>query len=112
MHKSPSNIADKMLIFNKESVMSQTLEIKSKILTKMNNFGDSLIFYIKDGNYQNFKDIFQKYKVDTEIKDSNGNTFLNIAVQCDCLRITKFLIDNGANIDAQNVSYYFHYYYF
>lgn len=104
LSKSPTHITDRMLVFNKETVMSQTHEIKSRILTKMKNYVDSLFFYIKDGNYQNFKDVFLKFKVDTEIKDANGNTFLNIAVQCGCLKVTKFLIDNGSNINSQNVS--------
>jgi len=58
--------------------------------------------YLKDRNFQSFKDIFLKFKADTEIYDNDGNTFLNLAIQCDCRDIVIFLLYKGANPNTQN----------
>ena len=36
------------------------------------------------------------------IKDSNGNTMLNLAVQSQCKKIVMFLLNNGANPNIAN----------
>ena len=87
---------------NKESMMYRTHEIKSEILRECRNYEDILFFYIKDGNYQNFIELFYKHHVNLEVKDKDGNTFLNLAVQCDCDKIVTFLLKKGSNVNTQN----------
>ena len=89
---------------NKESMLFRTHEIKSKIL--MSNVHDpkqSLFFYIKDDNFQKFKEVIEKKKISLEEADDEGNTLLSIAVQCNSFNITNFLINSGANVNTQNV---------
>ncbi len=89
-------------VFNKESMMYETQKIKSDLIKRANTKIDILFLYIKDGNHQNFKDIFQKFNPGIEEKDEKGNSFLNLSVQCCCKEIIEFLIDKGANINSQN----------
>jgi hypothetical protein len=89
---------------NKESMLFRTHEIKSKLI-QLNN-GDpklSLFFYIKDGNFAKFREIMGDKKSWIEEKDFEGNTLLNLAVQCNCDKIVDYLISIGANVNTQNV---------
>ena len=86
----------------KERIVYRTNEIKFGLLKGLNSYIDYLFFYIKDGNAEKFRDVFLKYKINPETKDKDGNTFLNLAVQCDCLKIVLFLINHGANVNTQN----------
>ncbi len=91
---------------NKESMLFRTHEIKSKILKQ--NAQDpiqNLFFYIKDDNFQKFKEIMEKKKIIIDEVDEDGNTLLNLAVQCNSLNIVNYLITNGANVNTQNVKY-------
>ena len=42
-------------------MMYETQKIKSDLIKRANTKIDILFLYIKDGNHQNFKDIFQKF---------------------------------------------------
>jgi ankyrin repeat protein len=91
---------------NKESMLFRTHEIKSQILKQ--NAQDpiqNLFFYIKDDNFQKFKEILDKKKLPLEEVDEEGNTLLNLAVQCNSYNIVNFLINNGANVNTQNVNF-------
>ena len=89
-------------LFNKESILFQTHIIKSNILKKYSNYLESLFFYVKDNNFQSFKELFCKFKINPEIKDEDGNSLLNLAVQCDSNEIIEFLISSGALPNSQN----------
>ncbi len=89
---------------NKESMLFRTHEIKSNILKK--NESDpkqALFFYIKDDNFQKFKEIMEKKKFSTEERDDDGNTLLNLAVQCDSIDIVDYMINLAADVNTQNV---------
>ena len=77
-------------------------ELKQKILESLNNQYDKIIFYVKDKNYSRFKDIYEKYKIDPEIKDKDGNSLLNLAVQSNCFQIVNYLLNVGASPNSQN----------
>lgn len=100
--KRSSIINSSRAALDKESMMYKTHEIKSEMLKGCSSIKDTLFFYIKDNNYQTFVELFCKFKLDTEEKDKEGNTFLNLAVQCDCEDIVNFLISKGANVNTQN----------
>jgi hypothetical protein len=88
--------------FNKETMMYETHKIKSNIIKKCDDMNDILFLYIKDRNYQNFANKFIKYKIDKDNRDNEGNTYLNLAIQCDCKEITNFLIKWGADPNIGN----------
>lgn len=90
--------------FNKETMMFKTYELKTKLLTEMGNYIDTLFFYIKDSNFHNFKDMFLKHQVSPEVQDKDGNSFLNVAVRSGSEKIVIFLLNNGSNVNTQNVS--------
>ena len=92
----------KKLFFNKESILFQTHKIKSDIIKGYNNYSDIIFFYVKDNNFQSFKELFCKFKINPEIKDEDGNSLLNLAVQCDSNEIIEFLISSGALPNSQN----------
>ena len=89
-------------VFNRESMMYETHKIKNELIKEANTFIDILFLYIKDGNYQNFEDMFKKFNPGIEERDDKGNTFLNLSVQCCCKPIIKFLLHKGANSNSQN----------
>ena len=103
-HKKENLIEQSVIrrVFNRESMMYETHKIKSELIKGANTFIDILFLYIKDGNYQNFQDIFQKFNPGINERDEKGNSFLNLAVQCCCREIIMFLINNGADINSQN----------
>ena len=89
-------------IFNKESMMYKTHKLKTQMFKKCKNINDLLFLFIKDGNFQTFKEKFNKFKINPENKDKNGNSYLNLAVQCDCKKIVDFLLSSGADVNSQN----------
>ncbi len=89
----------------KENSIFRTLQIKSNILTKINNTKDILAFYIKDGNIDKFQEVFSKHRINIDEVDNDGNSFLNLAVQRDQYEISEFIIDCGADVNLQNVRY-------
>ena len=103
-HKKENLIEQSVIrrVFNRESMMYETHKIKSELIKGANTFIDILFLYIKDGNYQNFQDMFLKFNPGIEERDENQNSFLNIAVQCGCKEIILFLLEKGANTNSQN----------
>ncbi len=89
-------------IFNKESMMYKTHKLKMQEFKKCKNINDLLFLFIKDGNFQTFKEKFNKFKINPENKDKKGNSYLNLAVQCGCKKIVDFLLSSGADVNTQN----------
>ena len=88
---------------SKESLVYRTHEIKLKRKKDLQNIEEILFFLIKENNFREFKDITDKYRVNTESRDKEGNTFLIFAVECEFIDFVKWLVQKGANIDAQNL---------
>ena len=88
---------------SKESLVYRTQEIKLKMKKDLQNIEEILFFLIKENNFREFKDISDKYRVNTESRDKDGNTFLIFAVECGFIDFVKWLVQKGANIDAQNL---------
>jgi ankyrin repeat protein len=88
---------------NRESVACRTVEIKSNIINQMYDVPSMLCFYIKDCNYQKFKEIIDKHNSQVDSRDNNMNTLLNIAVQSDCLDIVQYLLNLNADVNLQNL---------
>ena len=80
-------------------------ELKHKIIESLSSQYDKIIFYVKDKNFPKFKDIYEKYKINPEIKDKDGNTLLNLAVQSNCFQIVNYLLNVGATPNTQNNKY-------
>ena len=78
------------------------MKIKDDLLKNCSNFSEILFLYIKDNNINGFKKVFEKYKANTEIKDEEGNSLLNVAVQCGFKKCVNVLIRLGANPNSQN----------
>lgn len=88
----------------KENTLFKTLEIKSSQLQSFkDNSSEILKFYIKDGNFVKFKELFEKNKYLIDKFDENGDTLLNIAVKCNHYEIASYLLDHGADVNSQNV---------
>lgn len=84
----------------------RTHNFKSKTILQMNeNTMDKIIFYIKDCSFAEFKELLEKTKVDIENKDEDGNNLLNHAAQANSYNICEYLLNYGADINTQNVSY-------
>lgn len=101
---------DDISIFNKNKVLIKTNKIKTRILNSLKSQIETLFFYIKDRNYPQFKETYEKYLIDPEIKDYDGNSLLSLAVQCNCFQIVNFLLNMGSDPNELNVChlYYLH----
>jgi ankyrin repeat protein len=80
-----------------------THELKSKILTAFKDPHDSLAFFIKDDNFHKFIENLMRFDFNLEYRDQNGNTLLNLAIQCDSNKIAQYLLELGADVNTQNV---------
>ena len=97
----------------KENTLFKTLEIKSALLKSFKgNPSDIIRFYIKDGNFVKFKELFERNKTLLDCLDENWDTLLNIAVKCNHYEIASYLLDHGADVNLQNVKFYFILFYF
>lgn len=110
INKDKKNLKSKKLylnfsVFNKNNMLCKTNKIKSKILTSLKSHIETLFFYIKDRNYPQFKETYEKYLIDPGIKDYEGNSLLSLAVQCNCFQIVNFLLNMGADPNELNVSF-------
>jgi ankyrin repeat protein len=88
----------------KENTLFRTNEIKLKILKFIDSPTELLWFYIKDGNFQKFKETFEKNKIFCEMQDEDNNSLLNLAVQSNNYEIAEYLISVGADVNSQNVN--------
>ena len=93
---------DECSCVNKTNVISRTYELKQKLLQSFQSQSDTIFFYIKDRNYHQFKNLFEKSKCNLEMKDLEGNTMLSLAVQSNSTAIVSFLLHNGANANTAN----------
>ena len=87
---------------NKLRMISRANDLKQEMLNQLNSKKEKIIFYIKDRNYPGFISTFEKYKVDPDIKDSEGNSLLSIAVQSNSFQIVNYLLNSGATPNTKN----------
>lgn len=88
----------------KENTLFKTLEIKSTILKSIKDDPSEILrFYIKDGNFAKFKELFEKNKYLIDSMDDNCDSLLNISVKCNHYEIASYLLDHGADVNSQNV---------
>ena len=85
-------------------MLSQVNDLKYQIVQNLKNT-EIIFFYIKDRNYHAFKTIFEQFKLDSELKDINGNSLLNLAVQSNSFLIVNYLLNIGADVNSQNLNY-------
>ena len=86
----------------KEKSVYRTLELKIKLKKELKSIEEILFFLIKENNFKEFKDIQEKFHVSLESRNENNDTFLTYAVQFGYEDFIQYLINNGANINAQN----------
>lgn len=82
-------------------MISKTYQIQSDIIKSLSSYS-RLSFYVKTNNFRRFKEIYIKEVKNIEEKDENGNTLLNLAVQCNATEIAFFLINEGGEVNTQN----------
>jgi ankyrin repeat protein len=87
----------------KENTLFITHEIKTQLQMKLKSPLQLLWFHIKDGNFQKFKQVMEKQKVNVDSLDEEQNSLLSLAVQCDCYEIAEFLLNLGADVNLQNM---------
>lgn len=70
----------------------------------MSSNQEIVFFYINELNFKKFKESFEKFEIDLEDTDQEGNTMLNKAAMVGNYDITNYLICIGANVNTFNVS--------
>ena len=88
--------------YDKEMNLFKTMKIKHDLLKKCLNYKEALFLYIKHSDYHNFEKLFEKIKPNLNILDNEGNSLLNLAVQCDSKKIVSYLLNKGADPNTQN----------
>ena len=83
-------------------MISRVTDLKYKIVQSLTKKLDTLFFYIKDRNFPSFKNTFDKYKIDPDSKDQNGDSLLILAVKSNCFQIANYLINAGASVNLTN----------
>ena len=90
-------------IVNNLQMISKVSYLKMKMLQNL-ELSETLFFHIKDRNYPIFKQLFEKYKMNPDTIDSNGNSFLSLAVQSNSFQIVNYLLNIGATVNTKNNS--------
>ena len=76
-------------------------DLNNSMIKSFHNI-DLLFFHIKNKNYYGFKNIFEKYKLNPDLADYNGNSLLILAVKNNCFQIANYLLNIGASINLPN----------
>jgi ankyrin repeat protein len=90
---------------DREAMIYNTHELKSKLLGRYTDPHEALGFFIKDNNFHKFIENILKFDFNLEYRDKKGNTLLNLAVQCSSYKIAEYLLDLGAEVSTQNVNF-------
>ena len=88
---------------NKYQMISRVTDLKMKMIENLES-SETLFFHIKDRNYPLFKSIFEKFKMNPDLSDRDGNSLLSLAVQSNSFQIVNYLINAGASVNSQNKS--------
>ena len=88
-------------LVNKYQMISRVTDLKMKMIENL-EITETLFFHIKDRNYPMFKSIFEKYTINPETFDKEGNSLLSLAVQSNSFLIVNYLINCGASVNTQN----------
>ncbi len=86
----------------KKSIRTSILDLKKQIFQNLKNHLEEVIFYIKDRNYPNFVQTFEKYKINPDSKDINDDCLLILAVKSNSFQIVNYLLNVGANPNCNN----------
>ena len=89
-------------IINKKHIRSSIFDLKKQIFNHLKNHLEEVIFYIKDRNYPNFVQTFEKYKINPDSKDINDDCLLILAVKSNSFQIVNYLLNVGANPNTNN----------
>ena len=76
-------------------------DLNNSMIKSFHNI-DLLFFHIKNKNYYGFKNIFEKYKLNPDLADYNGNSLLILAVKNNCFQIANYLLNVGASVNYTN----------
>ena len=82
-------------------MISRVTDLKMKMIENL-EITETLFFHIKDRNYPIFKSIFEKYTINPDTFDKEGNSLLSLAVQSNSFLIVNYLINCGASVNTQN----------
>lgn len=88
---------------SKESLVFRTQELKLKIKEKLETLEEILFFLLKEMNFKEFKKILEQFQMPLEYRDKEGNTLLIYAVECSFMESIIYLIQKGADINAQKI---------
>ena len=87
----------------KYQMISKVKDLKMKMIEKLDLY-EIIFFHIKDRNYHLFKSIYEKYKINPDLTDNEGNSLLSLAVQSNSFQIVNYLINCGASVNTKNNS--------
>ena len=96
-------ITEKTGYVNKYQMINRVTDLKMKMIKNL-ELSETVFFHIKDRNYPLFKSIFEKYKINPDLTDKDGNSLLSLAVQSNSFQIVNYLINSGASVNSQNKS--------
>ena len=77
-------------------MINRVTDLKMKMIKNL-ELSETVFFHIKDRNYPLFKSIFEKYKINPDLTDKDGNSLLSLAVQSNSFQIVNYLLNVGAN---------------
>ena len=100
--EDPRDAISKNKNMTKEGLIYRTEEIKAEMKKNLKSVEEILFFLIKENNFREFSDILERFHISLESRNNRGSTFLIFAVQCGYDIFVKYLLEKGANINAQD----------
>ena len=89
-------------IMFKNMIDYRTDEIKAKMKKKIKSPVEMLFYHIKEHDFDEFCDLFERKQIDLNARNQDKDSFLTYAVKCRAINFVSYLLKRGINVNLEN----------
>jgi hypothetical protein len=86
----------------KNMIDYRTDEIKLNIKNNIKSPIEMLFFHIKEHDFDEFVELFERKKIDLNSRNKDHDSFLIYAVKCKAMKFVLYLLKRGINVNLEN----------
>ena len=80
----------------------RTDEIKTKIKKNIKSPVEMLFYQIKEHDFDEFCDLFERKQIDLNARNPDNDSFLIYAVKCKAINFVLYLLKRGIDVNLEN----------